>query len=244
MNSKSTTVALAPKGRVAKASSKRVLKEKRVRQPSLTDRAYRILEEQIVTLQLEPGTVTSEALLSELLGIGRMPVREALQQLARERLVQILPQRGVVVSEINVLSQFRLLEVRREMERLLARSAARRATPAQRSQFARIAQEMSVAAEKNDDILFLRMDREFNNLVMDAARNEFATSAMSLMNGLSRRFWFRFYRQFADLPLSARLHAAVAEEIAQGREAEAVAASDALIDYMEGLARSTVTADS
>ena len=56
----------------------------------------------------------SEGLLSKRLGIGRTPIREALQRLAREGLVQILPRRGVIVSEINVKTQMRLLETRRE----------------------------------------------------------------------------------------------------------------------------------
>ena len=92
----------------------------------LTDRAYRLLEEEIVTLALAPGAVVSEAILSNRLGVGRTPIREALQRLAREHLVQILPRRGVIVSEIDVVKQLRLIETRRELERLLARSAARR----------------------------------------------------------------------------------------------------------------------
>ena len=61
---------------------------------SLTDRAYAELEEMIVTLKLAPGAAVSEAELSSHLGIGRTPIREALQRLARERLVVILPRRG------------------------------------------------------------------------------------------------------------------------------------------------------
>ena len=78
---------------------------------SLTDLAYAHLEELIVTLKLRPGAVVSEGELSVLTGIGRTPIREALQRLARERLVSILPRRGIIVSEINVKSQLRLLEV-------------------------------------------------------------------------------------------------------------------------------------
>src|SRR5687767_1581994 len=81
---------------------------------SLTDRAYTEIEELIVTLQLAPGSVLSEQMLSERLAIGRTPIREALQRLAREGLVMILPRRGVMVSAIDVKSQLRLLEVRRE----------------------------------------------------------------------------------------------------------------------------------
>ena len=104
---------------------------------SLTDRAYSDLEALIVTLKLAPGSAVSESALSERLGIGRTPIREALQRLARERLVTILPRRGIIVSEINIKSQLRLLEVRREVERLVARSAARRATAEERAQIGR-----------------------------------------------------------------------------------------------------------
>src|SRR5258708_9067329 len=94
----------------------------RGRRQSLTELAYAHLEELIVTLKLAPGRVVSEGELSVLTGIGRTPIREALQRLARERLVSILPRRGIIVTEINVGSQLKLLEVRRELERLIPRS--------------------------------------------------------------------------------------------------------------------------
>jgi DNA-binding GntR family transcriptional regulator len=93
---------------------------------TLTETAYRSLEELIVTLQLPPGMVLSEHALVARLGIGRTPIREALQRLGRDGLVQILPRRGILVSEINLKTQLRLLEVRREMERLIAPLSARR----------------------------------------------------------------------------------------------------------------------
>jgi DNA-binding GntR family transcriptional regulator len=209
---------------------------------SLTERAYRLLEELIVTLQIPPGTVVSETLLAERLGIGRTPIREALQRLAREKLVVIMPRRGIVVAEENLKQQLRLIELRREIERLLAKSAAKRADAAQRQRFAAIADGMEGAARSNDDILFMRLDRDFNLLTVTAARNEFAAGAMTLMHGLSRRFWYIHYKQVADLPLAARLHAEVARAIAAGETAKAAAASDHLVDYIEKFARATLDA--
>lgn len=206
---------------------------------TLTERAYRTLEEEIVMLRLPPGHVVSEALLSRRFAIGRTPIREALQRLARERLVVILPRRGIVVSEIDVASQLRLIELRREIERLIAQLAATRASDAQRQGFIAIAAGMRDAAEANDDITFMRLDREMNQRLLDAARNEFAAGAMGLMSGLSRRFWYMHYREVADLPLAARLHADVVAAVGQGDEAEAAAASDRLIDYIEACARRT-----
>src|SRR5688572_33075735 len=141
---------------------------------TLTDRAYTGIEELIVTLQLAPGSTVSEAMLSERLGIGRTPIREALQRLARERLVQILPRRGVIVSDINVKAQLRLLEVRREVERLVARSAARRASPEERAPVAGLAKAFERAARTSDEVTVLRLDRAFNELYLQAARDQLA----------------------------------------------------------------------
>ncbi len=210
---------------------------------SLTERAYGILEEMIVTLKLPPGSTVSETALSQRLGIGRTPIREALQRLARERLVNILPRRGIIVSEINVKSQLRLLEVRREVERLVARSAARRATPEERERFLALARQFEASAKTNNDVTFMRVDREFNELSVIAARNEFASGAMGLMHSLSRRFWYIHYKQAADLPLTAKLHANLSRSIGSGNESAAAKAMDKLLDAVAKFTRGTVTID-
>jgi DNA-binding GntR family transcriptional regulator len=224
----------------SKTSTKRRSRAIEVEDGTLTDRAYRVLEEMIVTLQLSPGTVLSEQALAVRLKIGRTPIREALQRLARDGLVVIMPRRGIMVSEINLRLQLRLLEVRRELERLMASLAAERATPEERREFAEVAEAMLTAAAKADDIAFMRLDQRFNILIATAARNEFARRSMGLMNALSRRFWYQHYQQVADLPLAAKLHAAVAEAVAQKKAKAAATASDRLIDYIEDFARKTL----
>ncbi len=181
----------------------------------------------------------SESELAARLGIGRTPIREALQRLAREGLVSILPRRGILVTEINVKRQLRLLEVRRELERLIARSAARRATDDERALFADLADRFEKSARVNDDVAFMRTDREFNTLCSVASHNEFAAGAMSLMHSLSRRFWYIHYKQAADMPLTAKLHADIARAIAMGGEERAAAATDKLLDVIEKFTRDT-----
>jgi DNA-binding GntR family transcriptional regulator len=207
----------------------------------LTEQAYRIIEEQIVTLALKPGAVISEQALCGATGIGRTPIREALQRLAREGLVTILPRKGILVSDINPRNQLLLLEVRRELERLLSRAGAERATAAQRARLIEIARGMEEAAKTSDDIVFMRLDRELNHLVVDAAHNDYAARSMKLLQGLSRRFWYMHYRVAADLPLCARLHAAQARAIAKSNAGLAGAASDKLMDYVESFTRATVS---
>jgi len=208
---------------------------------SLTDRAYADIEEMIVFLKLAPGSAISEAELSGHLGIGRTPIREALQRLARERLVQILPRRGIIVSPIDIAAQLRLLEVRRELERLIARSAARRATDDERARFRELALGFERAAKANDDVSFMRVDRSFNVLCSAASHNEFAANAMSLMHALSRRFWYLHNKQSANMPLTAKLHADIARAIAAGDEERAARASDKLLDAIGKFTRATVS---
>ena len=204
---------------------------------SLTDKAYKQLEEMIVTLQLEPGSVLAEAELGERLRIGRTPTREALHRLAHEGLVIILPRKGILVTEINPGKQFLVLEVRRELERLMARTSAVRSTDAERKDFRRIAKGMKQAAGKNDDLKFMRHDSELNILVAQASHNEYAARAIQAIQGLSRRFWYVHYKQAADMPLCARLHAELAQRIADGDAGGAAEASDRLVDYVEDFTR-------
>ncbi len=208
---------------------------------TLTERAYRALEEQIVTLRLKPSQVLSEQMLSATFDIGRTPIREALQRLAREGLVAILPRKGILVSDINPRNQLLVLEVRRELERLLSRAGAERATKDQREQLQEIARGMDRASKANDDIAFMRLDRELNRLMIEAAHNDFAARSMKLLQGLSRRFWYMHYREAADLPLCARLHANQARAIAKGNGEAAARASDKLMDYVENFTRRTVS---
>ncbi len=206
----------------------------------LTEIAYLELEERIATLQLAPGEILSENQLAEALGIGRTPIREALQRLAREGLVVIMPRRGIVVSEINVQSQLEMLRLRREVERLIARLAASRATEAERAEFRRIAEGMRLSASNENDVTFMRLDGELNKLVAHCSRNEYARRAISLTYGLSRRFWYLHYKEVLDLPRCALLHAELSEKIALGKEKEAGEASDRLINYIEAFTRASL----
>jgi hypothetical protein len=92
------------------------------------------------------------------------------------------------VSEIDVAAQLRLLEVRRELERLMVRGAARRASKPQRKRFQQIASGMDQVARRADDLAFMRLDREFNLLLLEAAGNEFGAATLGLLPALAPIF--------------------------------------------------------
>ncbi len=209
---------------------------------SQTSKAYEIIEEMIVSLKLSPGAKISEKYLCELLGMGRTPVREALQRLAAEGTIVIAPRAGIVISEIDITDQFRLIEVRRELERIMAGRAALLATPEERSQFTELAKDFNIAADASDENMFITTDRNFNNLVAATARNKYALLAMSAIQAQTRRFWYLYFKQFGDLSKVSRLHASLALAIANGHEKGAIKASDALIDYVEEYTTQTMKA--
>ena len=187
----------------------------------------------IVTLEVPPGSRISEKTLSAQLGIGRTPVREALQRLAYERTIRVLPRSGVVVSEIDIAEHFKLIEVRRELERILVMRSARLAEPDVCKRFAELAERFTQAAEQDDEAIFLPADAEFNALVAVTARNDYAAAAMRPLQAQTRRFWFLYFRQVGDLAHVSRLHADIAEAISHKDERGARDASDRLLDYVE-----------
>jgi DNA-binding GntR family transcriptional regulator len=187
----------------------------------LSERAYRLIEERVVTLALPPGALLSETALAADLGMGRTPVRAALQRLAHEGLVQFIRSRGAMVSPIDTRAYVRLLEARERVEGLVAALAARRATEAQTRRFAALASEFAAitdAAGEAGDIAFMRLDGAFNALLLEAADNPCCEGLMAQLQGLSRRFFYR-YRAALDLRRTAALHGAIAAAVA-ARDAE------------------------
>ena len=207
---------------------------------SKSGQAYRLLEEMIVTMEFEPGSVLSEARLVERLGVGRTPVREALQRLAAEGLVEIMPRRGIRITHIDIRQQLRVLEVRRAVEELSIRLCARRAGHEVRDRFRRIASDAAAAAEQGDYMAFLHLDRELNELIANAADNEFCARMLQQIHGLSRRFWHKHNLQAGDLARVAEMHAAIARAIASGNEDAAAAACGAHLDYVQSFTISTL----
>lgn len=195
--------------------------------------AYRILEEMIVTLKLPPGSKISEKALNRSLGFGRTPLREALQRLAIEGTVKILPRSGVIVSDIDVSDQLNMIEVRRELEKIIAGRAARLAMEEQRRVFLKLADNFERAAQEDDENIFIETDREFNSLIIDTAQNKYVAYAVGPIEAQTRRFWYLHFKRFGDLARVSRLHADIARAVAANNETEARAASDRLIDYVE-----------
>jgi DNA-binding GntR family transcriptional regulator len=213
----------------------------RVQRPGLAVQALERLEEMIVTLQLAPGSLWSEGALASLTGFGRTPVREALKRLESRHLVRIVQRHGVQITEINVEQQLLLLETRRELERLVASRAARRRNAAEAKQFDESARSLRDAGAKGDVLAFFRAHVEAESLALRATRNPFLVTAIAPCHAMSRRFYYLHHRTAKDLKLACDHHADVMACIARGDEHGSARAADAVLDYVEGFTRATLT---
>lgn len=207
---------------------------------SLVDRIYAWLEGKFVTLELPPGALLSELTIAREFGVSRTPVGEALQRLAREGLVTVLPRRGIVVTEISVTEQLRLLELRREIANFIARLGAKRANPAERAALRSVADRFVQAAARRDEEGLLAADKDFHDLFASCAHNNYAAMAMGPLDSLSRRFYYLHRMDEASSGQSARLHANIALAIAAGDSQAAEDATNAMADYLDEFARGTL----
>ncbi|UKA56746.1 GntR family transcriptional regulator (plasmid) [Arthrobacter sp. UC242_113] len=203
------------------------------------DEAYLLLADMIETGRLEPGTFHTEVGLVEEVGLGRTPLREAVQRLDRDHLVRIRPGRGIEIPSNSVDEQLRRLEVRRAMEALAVALACERATSAQLAGIQALTEELDDIHELED---YARVVRETHGMLCQAAHNEYLADAMTPLQGLSRRFWLAHVVDGPEEVLSGkRLHLQMLRSIL-ARDAEAAQqASLQLNDYLVRFALSVAT---
>ncbi len=207
---------------------------------SLSEAAYRAIEEMIVTRQLRPGSMISENQLSEQLNCGRTPIREALQRLKFEGFVEIHARRGVLVAPIDVVKQLELLEVRRPLERLVVQLAAVRALDRERAAMQLLANEIRAAAAATDAVRYLHATRSIHDIVPRAAHNSVLASSIGVIHGLSRRFWYAFREDAGGFPENSDIHADTLAAIVAGDADAAALSADNLIDHLEQLTRAAL----
>lgn len=137
----------------------------------LTQIVVDALRERILGGAIPPGERLVEGRLSEELGVSRMPVREALRQLAAEGLVTIEPRRGASVTEFSSQQMRELVEVRATLEGLNAKLAAKRHDPGQIAELERILEEGTRLAESDDVAATTRLNQYFHDALGNVAAN-------------------------------------------------------------------------
>lgn len=129
---------------------------------------YRILRAAIIESRMAPGTPIYEARLSEVMGISRTPLRSALQQLAKEGLVETRPQVGSVVAPVDERKIFAAVFCRSALETAVVRRLAEQ--PA--SKLDNLSSILAIQAEctaRDDYLAFFQSDEEFHARLAELA---------------------------------------------------------------------------
>lgn len=196
----------------------------------MAEQAYDLLEEKIINLELVPGRIYSEAELSETIGLGRTPMREALIRLSKEKLVEMIPRRGVLISQIDLGNHIALLETRKALDVLIATRAARRVNEQQKQALCEYAASMLAAASDGDVDTYIKIDDELDLLLANASKNIFAVEAVTHLYAHCKRFWV-YYHEHANLKLFAQQHSDLMLAVAESDEDKAKKAVTAIVDH-------------
>jgi DNA-binding GntR family transcriptional regulator len=205
------------------------------------EKAYEVLKEMIIVQELRPNELVSEKKLADQTGFGRASIRIALQNLKNDGLVEIYAQRGCRISEIDVVVQMKVLEVRAELERLMAVHAAHNITDEVAAKLKGSMRLLAEAAHKGDARQFMDNLRDVHELMAAASDNEILSRSVNQIQGLSRRFWYAYHARYADMSLAADLHAARVDAICRHDAPAAAKASDDLVGYLASFTESVVS---
>lgn len=161
---------------------------------NLSDQAYDELVKRIVSGKFPAGETLQEEKLTAEFGISRTPVREALQRLAAEGLVEPLPRRGYRVSLPDAEALGELFECRAGLE-LMALRLAIAEIPAE--EIAVLKKKLKDAGEKQSTKLVLEADTEMHGLIMDHSGNRYLASLIRQF--MRKTAPFRSYRNQENL---------------------------------------------
>ena len=184
--------------------------------PSATStvRVHAELRQAILDGVLAPGERLRAEALAERFGTSRTPVREALQRLEREGLVELPPNRGAIVSAFDAEDVLDLYEIRAVLEAHAARRAATRIRP---EQVAALRDNCAQAEELGDDVRGLMgLNEAFHRLVVEAAASPHLAASMHGVEGIPRAFRSAFWADAGQRAQSLFCHRELVGALAAG----------------------------
>jgi DNA-binding GntR family transcriptional regulator len=205
---------------------------------NLFELAYHRIEELLVKCELAPGRFLAMQDLQDMTGFGRTPVHHAVNRLAADTLIIIRPRHGLQIAPIDLARERVLLHLRRDIERFVIRLAAERAGPSHRNQMLHMER---LLREKRDGLTlaeFNTLDRRIDQMVLAAAGEPFLEHTLRPLHTIFRRIGFIHHSYMAEktnLDGTIDHHLAVLNAVATKHVDRAVAASDALIAFVDGM---------
>ena len=153
-----------------------------------SDRVLRDLRRKILTLELPPGAVVTEANLVETLACSRTPLREALQRLSHEHLVVAVPRRGVSIADLGIVEFGLMVEAEEGVDTAAGRLAAERITDAQLGHLDHLLALSEAAAADADLAEVVELDFQIHTAFGAASGNHFLLEFQEMLLRLLARY--------------------------------------------------------
>ena len=186
---------------------------------------YEELREDILSLQIAPGSALDEVSIAKRFGLSRTPIREALVMLSTEQLVTFLPSRSAIVTPHMMENTPEYLDALVLHSRAVCRLASQERTAVSMDKI-RLHQRLYEEAvrDTSDAPPIVAADLAFHKAIADAGRNQFLCNFYSLSLDYGRRMLLlHYYPQFGRIEAEGAKseHKALVEAIASGDGARA-----------------------
>ncbi len=154
--------------------------------PTLTEAAYEHVRMNILRGRFSVGSVVAERDVADELGISKTPVRQALQMLRREGLLEVGRRRQLIVRGFTERHRAEVLEIREALEQISVRHAAKE-MPVEEIDYLRLLvmrQQRAVQGGRDDE--FVDLDEEFHIRLADGADLPIVSKSIAQLRGFVR----------------------------------------------------------
>ncbi|MBD0413917.1 GntR family transcriptional regulator [Oryzicola mucosus] len=200
--------------------------------------AYQRIENLLVNCELKPGRQLTLQELQDMTGLGRTPVHNAVSRLAADTLLVIVPRHGLKVAPIDLSRERLLLQLRRDVERFVVKLAIERASLSHRNQMLHIERALKERRSAITLAEFNVLDRRIDEILLSAAGEPFLVHTLRPLHTIYRRIGFIHHTHTlgtSDLTRTVDCHLSVLNAVANRHLDTALAATDALIGFVESM---------
>ncbi len=199
---------------------------------SFADRAYLVIRDKLIMLDIRPNEAIVESELAAELKLGRTPVREALKRLEVDRLVVSFPRRGTFATGVDVADLRHISQIRVNLEPVAARSAAENASAEARAGLLKLADRTEALDVENihrDELM--RWDLRAHRAIYRATGNPHLEDVLVRYDNLATRIFCLFLDRLPTVARHVGEHAELLRTIAGG---DGDAAAQIALEHVTG----------
>ena len=188
-----------------------------INKTSLRESIANTIRSSIIRGKLKPGERLLEPILAEQLEVSRTPIREAFFQLESEGLVEVMPRKGAVVSDISVTNADELYMVRSVLEGLSARLTSQKITDELLDKLKNINKKLfeCLKESSNNFVEITELNNEFHNIINHSACNEKLYQTIDLLRKQTSRYTYIYLSTLFRLKFSVEEHEEIIKALSE-----------------------------